>query len=109
MGHGADTGRYRRDAAVSGKSSEELNEAIAALQAEIVAAVPPWFVRFLYRASAWSVAFTPRWPIWLRAGLGTFGLLEGLVDSNLPGGQYLGLGAALVGMWLLMGALRDME
>ncbi|HCO01861.1 MAG TPA: hypothetical protein DIT48_00590 [Actinobacteria bacterium] len=89
------------------KSSEELTEALAVLQGEVRAAVPPRLIGFLYRAAQVSDDLTPPWPAWLRAGLGTFGLLEGIIVSNTPSGEYFGLGAALYGLWLLTGALRD--
>lgn len=87
---------------------DDLDAAVADLRRQLIAAIPPRFVALFWRAARISYELTPRWPAWLRAGLGTFGLLEGIVLSNMPGGEWLGLGAALFGLWLVMGALRDL-
>lgn len=90
------------------EASEELHKALADVRRDFVAAVPPRVIDLFWRGARISARFTPRWPAWVRAVLGTFALLSGILTSNTPGGEGLGLACALWGLWLTMGALGEL-
>jgi hypothetical protein len=96
---------------MSGKTfaeqAEELDAALADVRRELLAAIPPRVLAFSRRAAQVSYDLTPSWPAWVRAAAGTFALLEGIVISHGPD-PALGIPAALFGLWLALGALRDL-
>ena len=89
------------------EQAEELDKALADARRELLAAIPPRVLALHRRAAQVSYDLTPSWPAWVRLALGTVALFGGIVISHGPD-PMLGLPAALYGLWLAMGALRDL-
>ena len=89
------------------ESAEELDKALADARRELLAAIPPRLLTLGRRAAQVSVNLTPTWPAWVRLALGTVMLFGGIVVSHGPD-PILGLPSALFGLWLALGALRDL-
>jgi hypothetical protein len=89
------------------EAADELDAALSTARRDLIAALPPRVVRLFWRGARISASLTPRWPAWIRASLGVFAMLNGILLSHVPGSDGFGVVGGLFGLWLFMGSLRD--